>query len=57
MESAALYAFSEAKNKPIICIAFITNEMGQNEGDFEKGQNNGSDEALDVISSISKIVV
>lgn len=40
MEAAALYAFSESRSKPVICIAQITNQMGQVENDFEKGDAN-----------------
>ncbi len=55
MESAALYAFGESRNKPIICLAYITNEMGQQSGDFEKGINNGGREALEIIDIIGNI--
>jgi uridine phosphorylase len=40
MEAAALYAFSRSRSKPVICIAQITNQMGQVENDFEKGSAN-----------------
>lgn len=49
MEAAALYAFSEVKDKPVICFAHITNQMAQIEGDFEKGRDMGSHAALEVI--------
>lgn len=49
METAALYALSEAKQYPIVCFAHITNQMAQQEGDFEKGAANGSLTALSVI--------
>lgn len=49
MEAAALYAFAEVKTKSIICFAHITNQMAQIEGDFEKGVDNGSHDALEVI--------
>ena len=50
MEAAALYAFAQARTKDVVCFAHITNQMAQIEGDFEKGSNNGSDSALEVIS-------
>jgi uridine phosphorylase len=50
MEAAALYAFSKAKKKDVICFAHVTNEMGKESGNFEKGIADGSREALDVIS-------
>ena len=49
MEAAALYAFAEARRKPVICFAHVTNQMAQVEGDFEKGEANGSVDALSVI--------
>jgi uridine phosphorylase len=50
MEAAALYAFAQVKEKSIICFAHITNQMAQIEGDFEKGRDQGSHDALEVIS-------
>ena len=41
-EAAALYALAEAKQCKSICFAHVTNQMGQTEGDFEKGQAQGS---------------
>ena len=38
MEAAALYALAQAKQYDIICFAHVTNQMGQTEGDFEKGE-------------------
>ncbi len=49
MEAAALYAFAEARAKPIVCIAHVTNQMAVIEGDFEKGRDNGSHDAMEVI--------
>ena len=50
MEASALYAFSEAKGCPVICFAHITNQMGNVENDFEKGEAQGSLDAIEVIS-------
>jgi uridine phosphorylase len=49
MEAAALYAFAEARNKPVICFAQITNRMGSIDNDFEKGEAQGSLAALELI--------
>lgn len=49
MEAAALYALATAKAYNIICFAHVTNQMGQTEGDFEKGEAAGSQIALQVI--------
>lgn len=49
MEAAALYAFASARGKNVICFAHVTNQMGQIEGDFEKGHGDGAMDALGVI--------
>ncbi len=49
MEAAALYAFAAARQKPVLCIAHVTNQMARVEGDFEKGEANGSLDALAII--------
>lgn len=49
MEASALYAFAEAKHHPVICFAHITNQMGNVENDFEKGEAQGSRDAIEVI--------
>jgi uridine phosphorylase len=51
MEAAALYAFSEVRAQPIVCFAHVTNQMAVVEGDFEKGNDQGSHAALEVIRS------
>jgi uridine phosphorylase len=48
MEAAALYAFAAACNRRVVCFAHVTNQMGQ-EGDFEKGEADGTVDALAVI--------
>jgi uridine phosphorylase len=49
MEAAALYAFAQARRKPVLCFAHVTNRMGSVEGDFEKGEADGAIAALSVI--------
>lgn len=49
MEAAALYAFSEVKRKDVICYARLTNTMARTEGDFEKGEEMGSLDDLELI--------
>jgi hypothetical protein len=51
MEAAALYAFAEARAKPVLCFAHVTNRMALVEGDFEKGEADGSVDALAVIAA------
>ena len=54
MEVAGLYAFAQARAKPVVCFAHITNQMGDVEGDFEKGDVQGSRAALDIILATAK---
>jgi uridine phosphorylase len=52
MEAAALYAFAQAKSVPVLCLAHVTNTMGQAEGDFEKGAAQGADDALALLAAV-----
>ena len=54
MEAAALYAFSRARDRPVICFAHVTNEMARSEGDFEKGEAAGAVDALRIIGRIAQ---
>ena len=54
MEASALYAFSRARNKPVLCLAHVTNTMARDEADFEKGAASGSLAALEVIAAAAK---
>jgi uridine phosphorylase len=54
MEAASLYAFAQIHARNVICFAHITNQMGQIEGDFEKGLDQGSHDALKVIGLATK---
>jgi uridine phosphorylase len=51
MEAAGLYAFSRARYKPVLCFAHVTNQMAVIEGDFEKGEADGSSASLSVITA------
>jgi uridine phosphorylase len=55
MEAAALYAFAEAKNKPVICFAHVTNQMASVERDFEKGAENGCRDALQLVATVARL--
>jgi purine-nucleoside phosphorylase len=52
MEAAALYAFAAAANAKVLCLAHVTNTMGQSEQDFEKGEADGTADALAVLGAI-----
>ncbi len=54
MEASALYAFAQVCQKSVICFAHVTNQMGNIEGDFEKGEANGSRDALELIAATTK---
>jgi uridine phosphorylase len=49
MEAAALYAFAKARGVPVLCLAHVTNTMGLSDRDFEKGDSDGTTEALRVL--------
>lgn len=52
MEAAALYAFAAARNRRVVCFAHVTNQMARIEGDFEKGDGDGSVAALAVVTAV-----
>ena len=52
MEAAALYAFARASGRKVLCLAHVTNTMGQTEQDFEKGEADGTADALRVLEAI-----
>jgi uridine phosphorylase len=52
MEAAALYAFARAAGVQVLCLAHVTNTMGQTERDFEKGEADGTADALVVLEAI-----
>ena len=56
MEAAALNAFAKARRKAVLCFAHVTNQMAQVEGDFEKGEADGTIDALAVIVAAARAV-
>ncbi len=54
MEAAALYAFAAARFCPVLCIAHVTNTMAVEGDDFEKGEADGSIDALTVVAAVAK---
>jgi purine-nucleoside phosphorylase len=52
MEAAALYAFARATNKSVLCLAHVTNTMAVAEQDFEKGEADGTIDALRVLEAV-----
>ena len=54
MEAAALYTFARTRNARVLCIAHVTNTMGQAGADFEKGEADGTADVLALLSAIVK---
>jgi uridine phosphorylase len=46
MEAAALYTFARVVGVRVLCLAHVTNTMGQAGDDFEKGEADGTHDAL-----------
>ena len=49
MEAAALYAFAASAGVAVLCLAQVTNTMAQAGNDFEKGEADGTEDALWVL--------
>jgi uridine phosphorylase len=52
MEAAALYTFARCAGVRVLCLAHVTNTMGQGGDDFEKGEADGTREALAALAAI-----
>lgn len=52
MEAAALYTFAKAKGVRLLCLAHVTNSMAQSGQDFDKGEADGTVEALLLLEAI-----
>jgi uridine phosphorylase len=52
MEAAALYTFARATRRQVLCIAHVTNTMGQSGHDFEKGEAHGTADSLSVLARV-----
>jgi uridine phosphorylase len=57
MEAAALYAFARARGMAVLCLAQVTNTMGQTDKDFEKGESDGTADALVVLEAVISAVL
>ena len=53
MEAAALYSFASYAKVDILCIAHVTNTMGVSGQDFEKGEADGTADALQLLGVLS----
>src|SRR5215471_2381436 len=52
MEAAALYAFAKSTGARVLCLAHVTNTMGRVGQDFEKGEAEGTSDALQILATI-----
>ena len=57
MEAAALYTFARTHSVAAICLAHVTNTMGLANGDFEKGEADGTADALMILDIVAKAMV
>ena len=57
MEAAALYTFARRAGVKVLCLAHVTNTMGQSGEDFEKGEADGTAAALAVLDAIVGMTV
>jgi uridine phosphorylase len=56
MEAAALYAFAQAAGAKLLCLAHVTNTMGQGGSDFEKGEADGTTDAIKMLERVVEAV-
>lgn len=54
MEAAALYTFARRRNAAVLCLAHVTNRMGLADRDFEKGEEDGTADALTLLGALAK---
>ncbi len=52
MEAAALYAFARTRHRQVVCFAHVTNTMAQQQGDFEKGEAEGTTATLQLLGTL-----
>ncbi|MBA3518799.1 MAG: nucleoside phosphorylase [Rhizobiales bacterium] len=52
MEAAALYTFARTVGAKVLCLAHVTNTMGQTGDDFDKGEADGTRDALTVLEAV-----
>jgi hypothetical protein len=52
MRCFRVYAFARVSRTAVLCLAHVTNSMGQAGQDFEKGEADGTANALAVLEAI-----
>ncbi|HTM85419.1 MAG TPA: uridine phosphorylase, partial [Mycobacterium sp.] len=53
MEAAGLYAYAQATNRRVVCVAHVTNTMAVDGDDFEKGAADGTHRILALTAAIA----
>ncbi|HEY3622592.1 MAG TPA: hypothetical protein VGL12_09400 [Roseiarcus sp.] len=53
MEASALYCFARAAGVRVLCLAHVTDTMGLAGDDFEKGEADGTTDALVVLETVA----
>jgi len=54
MEAAALYAYAQARQRDVVCVAHVTNSMAAAGDDFEKGEADGTYRILALVGAIAR---
>ena len=49
--------FARSTGVKVLCLAHVTNTMGQTEQDFEKGEADGTADALRVLETLVRTLV
>lgn len=57
MEAAALYTFARRRGKAVLCLAHVTNTMGLADRDFEKGEADGTGDALMILDVLARALL
>jgi len=53
MEAAGLYAYAQARNRDVVCVAHVTNTMATAGDDFDKGADDGTERILALVATIA----
>ena len=57
MEAAAILTLGKVLNKPVVCLAHVTNTMATREEDFEKGGDAGLADSLSVCAAALEVAL
>lgn len=56
MEAAGLYAYGQALDRDVVCVAHVTNTMATEGDDFEKGADDGTQRMLALTKAIADAI-